>query len=382
MRVSCCPVASDSIPPPAGSSPATQPSTGSRSSVSPPGSAPPWPHDRAGGAGRARRPRSSRRSSIPARVDLANCQITLPSDAPQGLVLTFQTTDPTNNLSTGQPNQPVTIPAGQSQSFIVTLASSNPVSDPGQSFLFTCDGSSPAPIYSGINTADLTISRESDTADDRRQSRILPAQCRALIYGAGIERRTRYDGEQRSTPWLPSISWAPASGCRSRPMTASLLSGRHHGAGARLPPDPAAHRADLLDRTSCQRRMPGGAAAPQLRGQFPERRHRRHSRVPRRLDRRRRRFRSTASSGSRGSSCASTQAIGSGTCPDSGRRCQRRGSRDALQLIRNWETSATPHSWHRASVFESPFYPRRNRARFALDRRGRSAEPSSSAVSG
>lgn len=96
--------------------------------------------------------------------DFANCQIALPSNAPPGLALSFQTTNPANNLATGQPNTPVTIPAGQSQSFIVTLASSNPISDPGQSFLFTCDGSSPAPIYSGINTADLTFA-PSDTAD-------------------------------------------------------------------------------------------------------------------------------------------------------------------------------------------------------------------------
>ncbi len=90
-------------------------------------------------------------------TDFANCQIALPSNAPSGLALAFQTTNPTNNLATGTVNQPVTIPAGQSQSFIVTLSSANPVSDPGQDFLFTCDGSTPAPIYAGINTADLTF---------------------------------------------------------------------------------------------------------------------------------------------------------------------------------------------------------------------------------
>lgn len=96
--------------------------------------------------------------------DFANCQIALPSNAPAGLALGFQTTNPANNLANGQPNQPVTIPAGQSQSFIVTLAAASPISDPGQSFLFTCDGSTPAPIYAGINTADLTFAPAA-TAD-------------------------------------------------------------------------------------------------------------------------------------------------------------------------------------------------------------------------
>jgi DNA-binding beta-propeller fold protein YncE len=97
-------------------------------------------------------------------TDFANCQIALPSDAPPGLVLGFQTTNPANNLANGQPNTPVTIPAGKSQSFIVTLTAAIPISDPGQSFLFTCDGSTPAPIYAGINTADLTFAAGA-TAD-------------------------------------------------------------------------------------------------------------------------------------------------------------------------------------------------------------------------
>jgi hypothetical protein len=97
-------------------------------------------------------------------TDFANCQIALPSNAPAGLALGFQTTNPANNLATGQPNTPVTIPAGQSQSFIVTFAAATPISDPGQSFLFTCDGSTPAPIYAGINTSDLTFAPAA-TAD-------------------------------------------------------------------------------------------------------------------------------------------------------------------------------------------------------------------------
>jgi DNA-binding beta-propeller fold protein YncE len=95
---------------------------------------------------------------------LDNCQIALPNNAPAGLGLNFQTTNPATNLPTGQINQPVTIAGGAGQSFILTLASATPVTALGQSFLFTCDGTTPAPIFAGINTADLTVSA-SPTAD-------------------------------------------------------------------------------------------------------------------------------------------------------------------------------------------------------------------------
>jgi DNA-binding beta-propeller fold protein YncE len=97
-------------------------------------------------------------------TDFNNCQIALPNDAPQGLTLTFQTTSPTTNLSTGQPNQPVTIAAGTGQSFVLTLTADAPVTAIGESFLFSCDGTTPAPIFSGVNTADLTVSADP-TAD-------------------------------------------------------------------------------------------------------------------------------------------------------------------------------------------------------------------------
>jgi|HubBroStandDraft_1064217.scaffolds.fasta_scaffold00762_15 DNA-binding beta-propeller fold protein YncE len=97
-------------------------------------------------------------------VALDTCQIALPNDAPAGLALTFQTTDPTTNHSTGQPNQPVSIAAGAAQSFVMTLSSGTPVTALGESFLFGCDGTTPAPVFSGINTADLTISA-TPTAD-------------------------------------------------------------------------------------------------------------------------------------------------------------------------------------------------------------------------
>jgi DNA-binding beta-propeller fold protein YncE len=97
-------------------------------------------------------------------VPLPNCQVALPNNAPPGLSVSFQTTDPTTNHATGQPNQPVTIAAGAGQSFVLSLSAATPLTAIGQSFLFTCDGTSPAPIFAGINTADLTFSA-TPTAD-------------------------------------------------------------------------------------------------------------------------------------------------------------------------------------------------------------------------
>jgi DNA-binding beta-propeller fold protein YncE len=97
-------------------------------------------------------------------IDLANCRVGLPNDAPASVALTYQTTNPSTNKQTGQPNQPVTIPANQGQSFILSLTATAPATALGESFLFLCDGVTPAPVFSGINTADITFSA-SPTAD-------------------------------------------------------------------------------------------------------------------------------------------------------------------------------------------------------------------------
>ncbi|MEI9987600.1 MAG: hypothetical protein WDN69_33365 [Aliidongia sp.] len=67
-------------------------------------------------------------------TDFANCQVALPNDAPTGLSLSFQTTNPLNNLTVGQINQPVVIPAGQGQSFVLTLNTQAPLDTIGDSF--------------------------------------------------------------------------------------------------------------------------------------------------------------------------------------------------------------------------------------------------------
>lgn len=96
---------------------------------------------------------------------LSNCQIELPSSAPTGLSLTYQTTNPATNAPTGMPNSPATIPGNNGlQTFVLSFTASSPVTTLAQSLDFECGGVSPAPLAGGVDTADLVFSL-SPTAD-------------------------------------------------------------------------------------------------------------------------------------------------------------------------------------------------------------------------
>lgn len=90
--------------------------------------------------------------------DLQNCRIGLRGPVPTAATVSFQTTDPSNNQTTGQQNQPVTIAAGAAQSFLLAVTASAPLSLPAEPLLFTCDGLLPAPVIAGVNTVDLLFS--------------------------------------------------------------------------------------------------------------------------------------------------------------------------------------------------------------------------------
>jgi streptogramin lyase len=90
---------------------------------------------------------------------LNNCQIALPSNAPAGLSITYQTTNSMTNIPDGTPNAPVTIPGGDGlATFILSFQATTPVSAPGLGLQFECDGSTPATTIPGVNTVDLDFS--------------------------------------------------------------------------------------------------------------------------------------------------------------------------------------------------------------------------------
>jgi sugar lactone lactonase YvrE len=89
---------------------------------------------------------------------LANCLPSLPLTAPAQLSLDYRPTNPATNTVIGVLDQPVTIPANGSQSFVLGFNASAPVTALNQSLVFSCGGVSPAPNTVGVNTLDLLFS--------------------------------------------------------------------------------------------------------------------------------------------------------------------------------------------------------------------------------
>lgn len=94
---------------------------------------------------------------------VSNCLIALPTSAPMGLTLAYQTTDPSTNAPIGTPNTPVTIPAAptgsfSAQTFILTFSATAAFTQPALPLQFACDGVAPVATITGVNTVDLSFS--------------------------------------------------------------------------------------------------------------------------------------------------------------------------------------------------------------------------------
>jgi YVTN family beta-propeller protein len=89
---------------------------------------------------------------------LSGCRIVLPSSAPAGLGLTYETTDASTNVVNSGANPPVTIAAHGLQTFRVDFQSTAAVTDTAQPLLFLCTGTGYAPITVGLNSVDLQFS--------------------------------------------------------------------------------------------------------------------------------------------------------------------------------------------------------------------------------
>jgi probable HAF family extracellular repeat protein len=94
---------------------------------------------------------------INASSDVAtDCQITPVTPLPA--TFTFQATDPDTNAVIGHPNAPGDIPAGKSQSFVIALTASAPITPTDVQLSFDCANSAPAPINIGLNTLAFSAS--------------------------------------------------------------------------------------------------------------------------------------------------------------------------------------------------------------------------------
>ena len=90
---------------------------------------------------------------------LNGCQVALPVNAPAGLTLNYQTTNPSTNALIGTPNTPATINGNDGlQTFLISLQGTAAFSAPGTPLDFDCSGVAPAPVIIGIDTVDLVMS--------------------------------------------------------------------------------------------------------------------------------------------------------------------------------------------------------------------------------
>jgi hypothetical protein len=72
--------------------------------------------------------------------------------------LTFQTTDPATNQPTGTPYNQVNIPAGQAQSYVISVTLQSVLPPTDVAFNFYCGNANPAPRITGLNTLLLSVS--------------------------------------------------------------------------------------------------------------------------------------------------------------------------------------------------------------------------------
>jgi hypothetical protein len=79
------------------------------------------------------------------------------STSQAGVTLAYQPTNSATNQPQGTANTPVTIPAGGSQSFVLTLRSSIALQAVDLPISFTCANTQPAPITSGLDTLLLNV---------------------------------------------------------------------------------------------------------------------------------------------------------------------------------------------------------------------------------
>ena len=91
-------------------------------------------------------------------TDLAACGAQLSPLSAGGVSLSFQTTDPATNALTGSAGQPVAIPAGKTQTFLLAFDAKASVTVLGFAPVFFCDNVAPAPTVPGADTVDLLFS--------------------------------------------------------------------------------------------------------------------------------------------------------------------------------------------------------------------------------
>lgn len=88
---------------------------------------------------------------------LNGCGIQLPTSS-ANYAFDYQTTDPATNALIGSPNTPVTIAAGDYQTYLLSFNSSTAQTLPNLPLVFGCEDVTPAAVIAGVDTVDLLFS--------------------------------------------------------------------------------------------------------------------------------------------------------------------------------------------------------------------------------
>lgn len=115
---------------------------------------------------------------------LNNCAVGLPVNAPAGLQISYQATNPSTNIPTGPQNTPFSLGAGAVQTLVLTFQSAAPLFAPGLALNFNCTGTAAAPIE-GVNTVDLYFSADSVPDDIVLTAAAIPGILSLPVNGSG-----------------------------------------------------------------------------------------------------------------------------------------------------------------------------------------------------
>ena len=117
----------------------------------------------------------------PSGAPFTRCDITPIATLPATFL--FQTTDPATNAPTGTLNAPVSIGAGQLQTFLLAFTPQAPFPAIDVQFAFACDGVIPAAPIAGVNT--LTLSARGGPGPDLIALAASATPGRLILFGAG-----------------------------------------------------------------------------------------------------------------------------------------------------------------------------------------------------
>jgi virginiamycin B lyase len=164
-------------------------------------------------------------------VTLDNCQVSLPDNAPLGLTISYQQTNPATNVPVGPNNTPFSLAPGGVETLLLTFQSATPLFAPGLKLNFNCSGTS-TPAMEGLTTVDLYFSADAVPDDIVIAASTTPGIVEAPINGSsafGVAMINDGGSSLNGTPTQVSVDTGlailpvTAAICQTNPATGACL---------------------------------------------------------------------------------------------------------------------------------------------------------------